>query len=125
MQTLGETAEAMRQADERTVEQYIESNKHNDRPFWLVIACKTGNRRGPNGEFVINRGVRAYYTEVMPPIIGTRMWRIHGKSGRILQQRNYPHDAPIDMPKLAKHMGNEIAPTKIPSLIAGQYFFNN
>lgn len=115
----------MQKADEATVEHFMRISKDDDRPFWLVIACKAGNRRGPNNEYVINRGVRAYRTDYMPPIMGTRMWQIHGKSGRILQQRNYPHDAPIDHKAVARFAGNEIAPTQIASCIGGQYIFNN
>lgn len=109
--------------DQLLIEDWLNHFKNRHEPFWLIIAHKVLKQRTVLGQRIIKRGVKAYTIEP-PPIIGTRQLLLSGKEGRILKERTYPPDGPINWNKYLPLLGQEIAPCELKTRVASQYIYN-
>lgn len=109
--------------DQLLIEDWLNHFKNRSEPFWLIIAHKVLKDRTKFGQKIIKRGVKAYNIEP-PPIIGTRQLLLMPKEGRILKERTYPHDGPVNWSLILPFAGSEIAPVELKTRVADQYIYN-
>jgi hypothetical protein len=99
-QELGETKQAMMQADEKEVEAILNRRPHGH--YWIVIHHKPTKARLDTGELVIIRVVKDYDTKPKP-LVGTIILEV--LDGEIVKHEVSPHDAPIDWGTIEKQAG--------------------
>jgi hypothetical protein len=98
MQEIGESREAWGWDVWRKVEDFANNMKHEERPFWIVYACKED--RGMSnalGRTAFKQAFKAYYHKPVA-LLGILVWYVDNKKGefRFVPELSAPPDVPLD-----------------------------
>ncbi len=96
VQEIGESREAWGWNVVRMVEDFANNMKSEEKPFYIVYACKPHATK--KGWFM--QGIKAYFAKPQP-ILGILVWYVNNKTGefRFEHELSAPPDIPLD-PKL-------------------------
>ncbi len=121
VQELGETAQEMMKADDQAVQDIL--NRRPKGHYWIVIHHRPAKMKMDTGEYVLIRLVKDY-DKRPKPLLGTIILEV--KNGDIVSHKINVHDIPVDMERLAPHLGLLDTPTvqEGRSDIAGAYVYN-
>jgi len=121
VQELGETVQAMREADEKEVEKIL-----NSRPtghYWIVIGYKPTHKKLKTGENMIMRVVKAYDKQPIN-LLGTIVLEV--RDGEVVNETINIHDIPLDWSQIMPKAGLITTPyVQHRSDITGSYIYNN
>lgn len=98
MQEIGESREAWGLDVYRMAEDFANNMKSEDRPFYIVYACKEDKGMSRKlGRFAFKQAIKAYYGKP-PVILGILVWYVHHPKGvfRFCPELSAPPDVPLD-----------------------------
>tara|TARA_R110002126_G_scaffold80513_1_gene199187 strand:+ start:653 stop:1027 length:375 start_codon:yes stop_codon:yes gene_type:complete len=121
VQELGETVQEMMKKDDQAVQDIL--NRRPSGHYWIVIHHRPAKIKMDTGEYVLIRLVKDY-DKRPKPLLGTIILEVN--NGDIVSHKINVHDIPIDMGRLAPHLGLLATPTvqEKRSDIAGAYVYN-
>lgn len=106
VQQLGETVDAVMEADNKAVEAILNANPSGR--YWILIAYKPQSIvSGPRGEHVVKRLVKAYKKKPID-LVGTV--RLEVLDGEIVQTDVFMPDRPIDWESIQGYAGLDERP---------------
>jgi hypothetical protein len=97
-QEIGESREKWGLDVLRMVEDFANHMKSEDRPFYIVYACKEDKGMSNKlGRAVFKQALRAYYAKP-PAILGILVWYVNHPKGefRFVPELSSPYDVPLD-----------------------------
>lgn len=98
MQEIGESREAWGRDVMQMAEDFASSMKHEERPFYIVYACKE-DRGASNvlGRAAFKQAMKAYYHKP-PAMLGILVWYVDNRKGefRFVPELSSPPDVPLD-----------------------------
>lgn len=98
VQQIGESREAWGMAVWQMIEDFANHMKHEDRPFYIVYACKEDKGMSNKlGRAAFKQAIRAYYDRP-PALLGILVWYVDNAKGefRFVPELSAPPDVPID-----------------------------
>lgn len=121
VQEIGETTQEMMKADDQAVQDIL--NRRPKGHYWIVIHHRPTKMKMNTGEYVLVRVIKDY--DVKPrAMLGTIVLEV--RDGDIIDHKINVHDMPIDLERVAPHLGFEVNPhiQKNRQDIAGAYVYN-
>ncbi len=105
-QEIGESREAWGRDVVKMAEDFAINMKHEDRPFYIVYACKQDATH--LGAF--RQTIKAYYARP-PAIIGILVWYVDNKEGKFefIPELSAPPDIPLDEKLLSTDSADSFA----------------
>lgn len=97
-QEIGESRETWGRDVVKMVEEFAHKMKSEDRPFYIVYACKEDKGMSNKiGRHVFKQAIKAYYAKP-PALLGILVWYVNHLTGefRFVPELSAPPDVPID-----------------------------
>lgn len=110
MQQIGESREAWGQDVWAMAEDFANNMKSEDRPFYIVYACKEDRGMSQKlGRFAFKQAMKAYYSKP-PVILGILVWYVHHPRGifEFKSELSSPPDVPLD-PSLLSDKASDVS----------------